>query len=132
MGGGRVVVTPLGGADPWMETKMPKMLLTALIAVGAISGLLLTTAAKAYNRDVEIINQSDQAILEFHASNVGENRWGPDLLGSSYLAPGDVAYVDLDDGTGYCRFDFLTVMEDRTSVVRPRVNVCEVASYTIE
>jgi len=25
MGGGRVVVTPLGGADPWMETKMPKI-----------------------------------------------------------------------------------------------------------
>ena len=110
---------------------MPKTLLTAL-TVGAISGLLLTTAANAYNRDVEIVNQSDQAILEFHASNVGENRWGPDLLGSIFLAPGDSAYLDLDDGTGYCRFDFLTVMENGGSLVRPSVNVCEVASYTIK
>ena len=111
---------------------MPKTLLTALTAVGAISGLLLTTAANAYNRDVEIVNQSDQAILEFHASNVGKYIWGPDLLGSIFLTPGDSAYLDLDDGTSYCRFDFLTVMEDGRSLVRPSVNVCEVARYTIK
>jgi len=111
---------------------MAKTSLAVLTVIGAISGLALNNPANAYNRDVEIVNHSDQAILEFHASNVGENRWGPDLLGSSFLAPGEFIYLDLDDATGYCRFDFLTVMEDGTSLVRPRVNVCEVASYTIE
>ena len=105
--------------------------LTTLTAVASIAGLLFTNQAAAYNRHVDIVNNSDLAIVEFHASNVGENLWGPDLLGHIVLTPGDDADINLDDGSGYCRFDFLTIMDDGTRLVRPRVNVCEVASYTV-
>ena len=110
---------------------MVNALLKTLVAVGAISGLVFTNQASAYNRHVDIVNEADQAIAEFHASNVGQDMWGPDLLGPYSLVPGDAIDLNFDDGTGYCRFDFLTVMEDGSRLVRPRVNVCEIASYTI-
>jgi hypothetical protein len=117
-------------AEQPMETTMLKTL-AALTAVVTISGLLSTNEADAYNRHVDIVNNSDRVITEFHASNIGENMWGPDLLGPIVLAPGDDVDLDLDDGTGYCRFDFLTITENGRGLVHPRVNVCEVARYQI-
>jgi hypothetical protein len=106
---------------------MAHILPAAVTAIGIISGLTWTNYLS--NREVQIVNHSNRAILEFYKSNGVENAWGPDLLGSSILAPGD---FDLNDGTGDCRFDFLTVMEDGRRLIRPRVNICEVGSYTIE
>jgi hypothetical protein len=113
---------------------MAKNFRTFLATAATISVLALSNGASAteYDRHVDIVNQSDQAIMAFHASNVGQNRWGPDLLGPVSLDSGDVIDLNLDDGTGYCRFDFLTVMEDGTTLIRPDVNVCQVTSYTIE
>jgi hypothetical protein len=130
--GSRVNRHLIGPAEQWMEKAMLKPLLTTFTAAAVISGLVFTNQASAYNRNVDIVNQSDQTIMEFHASNVGENRWGPDLLGPVSLASGDDVDLNLNDGTGYCRFDFLTVMDDGTALIRPDVNVCRVATYTIE
>jgi hypothetical protein len=120
-------------AEQWTERTMFKSLRLSLAVAGAISVLSLANGAYAteYDRHVDIVNRSDRDIVEFHASNVGRPGWGPDLLGSYVLSPGDVERLNLDDGTGYCRFDFKSIMEDGTPVIRWGLNVCEVADYTI-
>jgi len=40
--------------------------------------------------------------------------------------------VDLDGGSGYCRFDFRTVLADGRDITRYDVNVCAVHTYVIE
>jgi len=113
-----------------MESTMPKTLLS-LSAIAMISGLIFANGANAYNRNVDIANNSDLSIMKFQASNVGDSTWGPDLLGSFTLDPGESIDINLDDRTGYCRFDFRTVMEDGSILVRPGVNVCAVRRYIV-
>jgi hypothetical protein len=116
------------------ETQMAKNLRMLLTTAATISALALANAAGAtgYDRHVDIVNNSDQAIANFYATNVGKSTWGRDLLGDYVLEPGYVAPLDLDDRTGYCRFDFKTVMDDGTAVIRRNVDVCTIASYTID
>lgn len=88
------------------------------------------TASSAYDRRVVIVNDTSTAINEFYASSVGVNSWQEDILGNETLAAGDSVRVNVDDGTGYCKYDFRAVFEDGTETVRKRVNVCEVGTFT--
>jgi hypothetical protein len=111
---------------------MYKALLTALVVGTVVTGSTIVEAnADAYDRHITLINLSHRTIVEFHASNVGTDSWEEDILGDSVLRPGGSVRMDLNDDTGYCRFDFKTVAEDGQAVVRRSVNVCEASTYTI-
>lgn len=83
------------------------------------------------NRRVRIINESSRTILEFHASNIGRSTYEEDMLGNRVLAPGQSVVANIDDGTGACRFDFLTVMAGGQRIERRDVNVCQIEVYRI-
>ena len=93
--------------------------------------LVACTAANAEDRRIKLINESSSTIVEFHASNVGQSGFEEDILGKRVVAPGESIVVNLDDGSGYCKFDFLTVMRNGQKVVKRNVNVCEVSTYRI-
>ena len=38
--------------------------------------------------------------------------------------------INIDDGSGYCKFDFLAVFEDGEEVVAPDNNVCSIPEFT--
>jgi len=103
---------------------------TGALAIGAVI-LALNAPAQAYDRDMVLYNDTDQSIVGFFASNVGEDSWQENILGGRILDSGGRVLMDLDDGSGYCLFDFKTVLDDGTSLIRPRVNVCEDTSYTV-
>jgi len=46
-------------------------------------------------------------------------------------ATGDSAIVNVEDRTGYCRYDFRAVFENGRQVTRRAVNVCEVSRWVI-
>jgi hypothetical protein len=117
-----------------MEDKMGKQtlrLMVPAIAVEAIGLLGATRTANAYDRHIELENRSHTTIVGFYASNIGTNEWQEDILGSDMLRPGYRIRLDLDDGSGYCHFDFMTVFRDGTKVVRNDVNVCSLDVYTL-
>lgn len=101
----------------------------ALLATGA-AGVAATVAqaqsADRYNRHVLIVNNTSQTMVQFFASNTGTNSWEEDLLGSGVLPSGEQIDANIDDGTGYCRYDMKAVFEDGSEQIIPRVNVCEV------
>lgn len=91
----------------------------------------MTTGAHAYSRRVELVNDSRHAIAEFHASNVDRRVWEEDILGRDVVYPGESVTIDINDGTGHCYFDFLTVMSNGDTIMRRNVDVCEISRYRI-
>jgi hypothetical protein len=101
-------------------------------AVAALVGLFIVATAapsQAENRNVRIINETSWTMVEFYASNVGTNDWEEDILGYDVLGSGDSVMIDIDDGTGYCMYDFRAVFADGDVLVRERIDVCEISSY---
>ena len=106
-------------------------------ALGARAGLLalavvLTSGSPslALDRRVEIVNQTGYTIQEFYASSVGQNSWQEDILGRDVLPSGHSVVINIDDGTGYCQYDFRAVFDDGDIVEQAAVNVCEIGTFT--
>jgi len=95
----------------------------ALVAAG-------TTHASALDRHVRINNETSYDIIEFYASNTGTNSWEEDILGRDILPAGYSVMINIDDGTGYCKYDFLAVFEDGDKVTSPNNNVCELSEFS--
>jgi FlaG/FlaF family flagellin (archaellin) len=93
-----------------------------LLAAGVVN-------ASALDRRVQINNVSSYTIMEFYASNTGTSDWQEDILGNDVLAPGSSVMVNIDDSSGYCKYDFLAVFEDGDQAVSADNNVCELTSF---
>ncbi|MBS1181475.1 MAG: hypothetical protein H6Q99_1355 [Proteobacteria bacterium] len=98
------------------------------VAVFAVS----TVDVSAFDRRVIVVNNTSTAIQEFYASNTGANDWQEDILGESTLPAGNEMTVNVDDGSGYCKYDFRAVFEDSTEATKAGVNVCEVGRFSFE
>ena len=86
-------------------------------------------SAVAMERKVQINNQTSYTIVEFYASNTGTSDWQEDILGSDVLPSGSSVSINIDDGSGYCKYDFLAVFDDGDQLVSADNNVCELDSF---
>ena len=84
-----------------------------------------------YNREILITNKSGASICKFFASRTDVGSWQEDILGIKILRSGYDVTVNIDDGSGACVYDFKTVSCDGVEVIREKVNICEVTSYTL-
>jgi hypothetical protein len=109
------------------------MLKTVSMALAlAFAGTLVSTnAADALDRRVKVINNTSQTMVRLQASNIGTNSWEEDILGNRVLGSGREIVVNLDDRSGYCVFDLKATFRSGASAIRRRVNICKVASWTI-
>lgn len=90
---------------------------------------LTNSAAMALDRRVQINNLTSYTIVEFYASNTGTTDWEEDILGSDVLPAGSSVMINIDDGSGYCKYDFLAVFDDGEQLVSSDNNVCELANF---
>ena len=100
----------------------------------ALAVMIATTAltpgmASAEDRRVRIINETNHIIVRFYASNVNATSWEEDILGDSVLKPGQSVVVNIDDGSGYCQYDFKAVFDDGDALERKQIDVCKISSY---
>lgn len=99
----------------------------------AVTGFLVVSAfapASAANRHVDVINKTGKTLSEFYASNTGTESWEEDILGKDTLDDGETFEINIDDGTGACKFDFKAVFTDGTSHVQRGVDVCTISTFT--
>jgi hypothetical protein len=101
-----------------------------IVAMLAAGGLLVASVAYAADRRVETVNKTGLTMTEFYASNTGASEWEEDILGTDILANGDTVEVNIDDGTGKCRFDFKAVFQNGAELVRNNINVCQISTFT--
>ena len=102
-----------------------------LIVAGLFAGAaVLTAPAYAANRHVDIVNKTGKTLKHFYASTTGTDSWEEDILGRDVIADGETFDIDVDDGSGACKYDFKAVFENGASSVHNNVNVCQVSSFT--
>ena len=89
----------------------------------------LANPALALERKVQINNLTAYTIVEFYASNTGTTDWEEDILGSEVLPSGSSVVINIDDGSGYCKYDFLAVFDDGDQLVSSDNNVCELDEF---
>lgn len=90
---------------------------------------LTSSSAMALERKVKINNLTSYTIVEFYASNTGTADWQEDILGTDVLGAGESVNINIDDGSGYCKFDFLAVFDDGDELVSADNNVCELDEF---
>jgi hypothetical protein len=100
------------------------------IAAACAAALLLAGTAQAANRHVDIVNRTGMTIKHFYASSTGTDDWEEDILGRDVIEDGETFDINIDDGTGACRFDFKAVFDNGKALVRKNVNVCEIGTFT--
>ena len=102
---------------------------TAALTLATALFALTNSSAMAMERKVQINNQTSYTIVEFYASNTGTADWQEDILGSDVLASGGSVMINIDDGSGYCKYDFLAVFDDGDQLVSADNNVCELDNF---
>ncbi len=90
----------------------------------------MSGAAFAANKTVTVVNKTKSTMSAIYASTVGTRTWEEDILGEDTLAPGESVEIDMDDGTGKCRFDLKAEFSDGTETVQANLNVCKVGEFT--
>jgi hypothetical protein len=108
---------------------MSKM--TMLVAAAATFAVFSAGPSEALDRRVKVINNSSSIMTKFQASNKASKSWEEDILGDDVLKPGQSVMVNINDGTGYCVFDLRATFKGGATVVRRNINICQVASWTI-
>jgi hypothetical protein len=91
--------------------------------------LALPTAALAADHRVTIVNETNNTMVRFYASNSGRSSWEEDILGNRILKPGQSVRINIDDGSGACIYDFRADFDDGDKLTRNRINVCEISTY---
>lgn len=79
-----------------------------------------------YNRNVRLLNQSNETIQYLYWSSVEDSNWGADRLGNGVFPAGDQWNVTVSDGMGECYFDMRAITQSGRDIVLNRVNVCQV------
>ena len=75
---------------------------SAMIA-GSLLGILETVTgspASAFERRIELTNNTRMAIVEIQIAQIGTGRWERDLLGDDILLPAQSVVVDIEDRDG--------------------------------
>jgi hypothetical protein len=85
----------------------------------------------AFERQLELTNNTRMAIVEIYIARFGTEQWERDLLGDDMLFPAQSLIVRVDDGQGYCRFNFKTVFDDGTTLIRRNIDICGVERFAI-
>lgn len=106
-----------------------KHLRAGLAIVVAGASLLAATQASAEDRRVRIINETRHTIVKFYASNVSATDWEEDILGQDVLEPNQSVVINVDDGSGYCLYDFKAVFDDGDELEKKRIDVCKIETY---
>jgi len=106
---------------------------SAVIA-GSLLGVLETVTgspASAFDRRIELTNNTRMAIVEIQIAQVGTGLWERDILGDNILLPAQSLFVDIDHGKSYCRFDIKTVFDDGSSSIRRDIDICAVERFAV-
>ena len=101
---------------------------------GVLLGVLETATGfptLAFDRRIELTNNTRMAIVEIQIAQLGTGRWERDLLGDDILLPAQSLFVDIDDWKGRCRFDIKTVFDDGTSLIRRDIDVCAAERFAV-
>ncbi len=104
--------------------------------LAVITALLLTSLVTAQSNDgkdrrIILTNDTSVTLVEFYASNIDSDNWEEDILSGNLLRPGNEYEINIDDGTGYCLYDFKAVFADGDVVTNAEFDVCSETGWRL-
>ena len=102
-----------------------------LAVVVLVYMLTAVLAGDSHDRHVVVVNNSSYIMTKFYASNKSMRNWEEDILGTDVLPPGYRVRINVDDGSGYCIYDFKAVFSNGKKLEKFDVNVCITSIWTI-
>jgi hypothetical protein len=108
---------------------MNKHVLGGLVAAVLVAGVLPAAAQTEFT----IVNNSSVDLHYFYTTPSNEESWGEDLLAElGVLGSGFQATAAIDDGSGECVYDFKFQGENGEELIVNEIDICSLASYTLE
>lgn len=101
-------------------------------AATTVAAAAAVAPAVRQDRRVTVVNRTGVTMREFYASNTSRSDWEEDILGADMLRSGGSVRINIDDGSGACRFDVKAVFTDGDEVVQYNINVCSVSTITFD
>lgn len=104
------------------------------IAFAAIALIVGLTAAEAReDRRIRIHNNTGKRIVELYGSPIDDPNYHYNMIRgpSQWIRAGETRLADIDDGTGYCRYDLKAVDAAGNVAERLNANVCELTDWYI-
>jgi hypothetical protein len=103
-----------------------------LVAAGVVLGSVVTVQANDNDRRIIVINNTGKRIVGLYASPIDQKDWTFNMLGSTGpIRAHDKILADIDDGTGYCRYDLKAVDAAGRTAIYMDANVCVALTWTI-
>ncbi|AWB34581.1 hypothetical protein [Orrella marina] len=106
-----------------------RSLFTAAVVAATVLPMSVSFAA---DRRVEIVNHTGVTMSAFHASRASTSDWEENIIRGQSLRSGQSIIIDLDDGTGACKFDFKGTFTDGEEVVSENNDVCTLEQFVFE
>jgi len=101
---------------------------SATLIAAVLAASFGSSAVADTDKKVKIINETRHKIVRFYASRVGTDDWEEDILGEDVLGISQSVKINFATGD-YCMYDFKAVFDDGDSLVKNRINVCDIDTY---
>ena len=103
------------------------------LAVAFFVSLVNFASAEVLDRTIRVHNLTGKRIVEMYASPIDQKNWTYNMIRGpeDWIRAGETRNADIDDGTGYCRYDLRAVRADGAVAEKYNVNVCEITDWWI-
>ena len=90
-----------------------------------------TATVGTARQNFSVVNVTGHVVVTLNVSPTSENEWGPDILGSHVLQPGQTAQVVFDRAEQQCNYDLRATYDDRDTSEMRNVNLCQVGTISL-
>ncbi len=101
------------------------------LALAAALACLLPLAARAGSQDFSVVNRTGYQIDAIYVSQIGNSRWGGNVMGSAVLLDGETVAISFAREEPACHWDLLVQYHDREKITWTDVDLCNVARVAL-
>jgi len=112
-------------------TNTPAPAANEAAAEGEEGGAAPTASVGTARQNFSVVNATGHIVVTMNVSPTTENEWGPDILGSHVLQPGQTGQVVFDRAESQCNYDLRVTYDDGDTSEMRGLNLCQVGTVNL-
>ena len=94
-------------------------------------GAAPTATVGTARQNFSVVNATGHVVVTMNVSATSENEWGPDILGSHVMQPGQTAQVVFDRAESQCNYDLRVTYDDSDTSEMRNINLCQTGTVNL-
>ena len=90
-----------------------------------------TTTVGTARQNFSVVNATGHVVMTLNVSPTSESEWGPDILGTEVLQPGQTGQVVFDRAESQCNYDIKVTYNDGDTSEMRNINLCQVGTVNL-